>query len=313
VPKIRVPTSDERAIEWLSLNPCPPDEPGAECINVWIYRAACAFSTRLISEESAFDVIQRNITRNLKHPREISRAIQKAYSTDFHGDGQSHVKYPPYNPILALERASVVHETIDNEKLAKLSPRPLNARPGSFLDSVFQPGEFIFTSTGTDGSGIEIYHEVGNPKTSRAIERVIRKNINGAWYVINPFDSPDQRTDENLSCIRHMLLESDVAPKDVWLKIVVQLHVPVIALYESGNRSVHCLIRIDAEDREHFQILREKFINELVPLGACPGSFTASRLSRLPNVVRNDNFRVQKLLYLNPTAEAGKPIWKKIK
>jgi hypothetical protein len=36
---------------WLSENPCPPDEPGAPCINLWIPKAASALSISQVTAE----------------------------------------------------------------------------------------------------------------------------------------------------------------------------------------------------------------------------------------------------------------------
>src|SRR5437868_15093811 len=98
MPKIPHPLAQCEA--WLSEHPCPPDEPGADCINLWIMRAAGAFRLRRLPEDKAYALIENAMTRAQKQPREIERAIRKAYSSDasFNGFGTSSVALPPYDP-----------------------------------------------------------------------------------------------------------------------------------------------------------------------------------------------------------------------
>jgi len=42
----------------------------------------------------------------------------------------------------------------------------------------------------------------------------------------------------------------------------------------------------------------------MIRLGACDGSLTALRLSRLPNCVRGETGKLQQLLYLSPDADS---------
>ena len=36
---------------------------------------------------------------------------------------------------------------------------------------------------------------------------------------------------------------------ELWLKILVQLPIPIVAIYSSGKKSVHALIKVDARDK----------------------------------------------------------------
>jgi hypothetical protein len=85
----------------------------------------------------------------------------------------------------------------------------------------------------------------------------------------------------------------------------------VVSLVTSGNVSVHALVRIGASSFSEWQQKRDELARLYVPLGACPGSLTASRLSRLPNVVNGKTGKLQRLLYFNPVVKADKTIYKK--
>jgi hypothetical protein len=88
----------------------------------------------------------------------------------------------------------------------------------------------------------------------------------------------------------------------------VQIPEPILAIYESAGKSVHALIRTNAKSKAEFDEIADEYEQEYAPYGADPAVLTAVRSTRLPNVVRGDNGRCQRLLYLNPGAIA-EPIW----
>ena len=95
-----------------------------------------------------------------------------------------------------------------------------------------------------------------------------------------------------------MVLESDIAEQDQWLACLVQLPLRIAAIYTSGGKSIHALVRLDAESKKEWDHQRDAMKPILVTLGADEAALTAVRLSRLPATMRGD--RLQELLYLNP-------------
>ena len=86
----------------------------------------------------------------------------------------------------------------------------------------------------------------------------------------------------------------------------IQKRWPDIAcICESGGRSIHALVRVDADSKASWDALIQKVKPALVTLGADPGALSAVRLTRLPQARRGE--RVQRLLYLNPAPD-GTPI-----
>jgi hypothetical protein len=82
---------------------------------------------------------------------------------------------------------------------------------------------------------------------------------------------------------------------------LVQLPLPIAAIYGSGGRSIHALILVDAICKEEWEaIVRQQIGPCLVPLGVCMASLTAVRLSRLANCMRVEKGALQRLFYLNP-------------
>ena len=105
---------------------------------------------------------------------------------------------------------------------------------------------------------------------------------------------------------RYLVLENDEADQKEWLACLVQLPLKIVAIYTSGGKSIHALVRLDAVSKQDWDLQRDQMRPIVVTLGADNGSLTAVRLSRLPATMRGD--KQQELLYLNPKATA-KPIY----
>ena len=79
----------------------------------------------------------------------------------------------------------------------------------------------------------------------------------------------------------------------------------IACICESGGRSIHALVRVDAASKADW----DKRVGEIKPilivLGADGRALSAVRLSRLPQAERGK--RVQRLLYLNAQPD-GVPI-----
>jgi hypothetical protein len=217
-------------------------------------------------------------------------------------------------------------------------PRRLSAQ--QFLDGIFEPGEktIIFFKYASQG---QFGHIAGNPgKTYYVGDRPgLRPTIaeefpdhgrEGAWFLPCPVNGKwfpngnvddagnpilSRRTAASISTFRHMLLESDDAPVDEWLNLICQLDLPISALYTSGGRSIHCLVKIDTPTKSAFDAFRDRVSPVLSKLGADPAAISAVRLTRLPGILRDgtvdrdgkyqkfDPPRLQRLLYFNPTPE----------
>ena len=101
------------------------------------------------------------------------------------------------------------------------------------------------------------------------------------------------------------MLENDTADSRDWLACLAQLPLRIAAIYTSGGKSIHALVRLDAKSKADWDAQRDRIKPVVVILGADPGALTAVRLTRLPGTLRGD--RPQRLLYLNPEPD-GTPI-----
>ena len=302
---------------WISLNPCPLDEDGAPCINDWVWKAAlvCGKQYR-VPDEQLYYLIESKMNRRQKG-NEIARAIQKAKNTTLSFLRPSAPK-PEFSLELLKAQAAQIPIEITDEWLRDRSPGDILWTDGAgYLDSIFQPGEMVTVVhpyKAARGTGF-VYH-IGDPDDAEELHRYAKDNKDGVWYTSNPVNGiPTEekdgrpgsiRCEQNLTSFRHLVVESDHAKehRGLWLKVLVQLRLPIKAIYESGSSppSIHALVDIGAKSKDEFEAIKDRIEAGLVPLGADPSVMSALRLTRLPFTVRGDNGREQALLYLDGNA-----------
>lgn len=212
------------------------------------------------------------------------------------------------------------------------------------LDALYVRGSKILVFTAFRSQGDFMYEvggklwRLGRKPGVQAVEspRWPKGGECGVWFLCAPVTgeweaSPNKKDREGnlLPGRRHggcccgfpyIVIESDEVDEEKWLRILVQLADPIVAVYTSGGKSVHALVRVDAATKAEFNMERERFIKRLSCVGADVGAMSAVRLTRLPGCLRHgkeNNFgkvtkyekpRMQELLYLNPNAVAGKSI-----
>jgi hypothetical protein len=194
---------------------------------------------------------------------------------------------------------------------------PAIVTPAEYLSAVFRFGDQILVFADWQSQGEEIYQHRSLKVNRKALGSFVRGNAHGVWFLANPVDgqyhfNPRQqgmsrRSEESITSFRHVVLESDSLPLSQWLRILVQIRIPICSIVSSGGKSLHALCRIDAKSKADWDRVVRGLMPKLVKAGADRNALTAVRLTRLPGCYRGD--RLQELLYLNPGAQGG-PIWK---
>jgi hypothetical protein len=191
------------------------------------------------------------------------------------------------------------------------SPKmPESQNAYSFLKHVYNSGEIIHIFDNMECRSPAASVFVSNPMDCRVPERIeAGGNGMGIWFLCNPVDGEwHQETEKKWSCrsesaltdYRFMVLESDVAPPELWLPFVTRLPARVVAIYTSGGRSIHTLIQIEAHSKEEFTAVTDPIKRPLKKIGGDPYCLSAVRLTRLPGCHRPEKSGFQELLYLNP-------------
>lgn len=199
---------------------------------------------------------------------------------------------------------------------------------GDFLRALYAPGEQVLVFTDEMSQGDALWPKDELPTGGKCGVWFLPQPVDGQFHP-NPRSTDKQgnprlsrRSEESVRTFRYLLLESDkAAPRD-WLGFIVQAPLKIEALYTSGSRSVHALVRVDCRTKAEWDAEKKALMPFLLVgqmLGADRGTWSAVRLSRLPGCVRAGKQgrdrtytrfpepRLQKLLYLKPGAD-GRPI-----
>ena len=129
----------------------------------------------------------------------------------------------------------------------------------------------------------------------------------GAWIRFNPLNGQGVRNSD-VADFRYALVESDSLPKDRQLALVRALELPCAAVVDSGGKSVHAIVRVDARDYAEYRQRVDQLYevcrkNGLEP---DPQNKNPSRLSRMPGAVRSG---AQQRLLSGPCGRATWAEW----
>lgn len=75
---------------------------------------------------------------------------------------------------------------------------------------------------------------------------------NGVLWRVNPLDGNDMN-DKNVVAYRHALIEADGIGIQKQIEFIKKLKLPYTALVHSGNKSVHCYVKIEADNAEEYK------------------------------------------------------------
>ncbi|MCX6917560.1 MAG: hypothetical protein NT167_31765 [Verrucomicrobia bacterium] len=266
-----------------------------------------------------------SITRPPKPATEISVTVAKAYGSTWAPSGRPvsfkscHRAPVPltaitFNPDKLKAVAGAIQQPTSWrhwlwERSAK---RPETQNALSFLAHLYRGGETVQVFDKMDCAVPAHTVSITHPMDCRVPARIRDGGQHGLgiWYLCNPVDgewhhnpranTTSCRSEESLTAFRYAVLESDQAPFDQWLSFIVQLPIRIAAIYTSGSRSIHALIRLDAASKADFDRIIAPLKRPLKVLGADPACLSAVRLTRLPGCSRPEKQGFQKLLYLCP-------------
>ena len=112
----------------------------------------------------------------------------------------------------------------------------------------------------------------------------------GAWIRFNPVDGEGVKN-ENITKFKYALVESDkmrIADQDAMYR---KLELPIACLVHSGGKSLHAIVKVDADDYNEYRKRVEFLYDFLEKNGVAidKQNRNPSRLSRMPGVDRNGN------------------------
>lgn len=114
----------------------------------------------------------------------------------------------------------------------------------------------------------------------------------GAWIRFNPLDGSGVKND-NVTRFRFALVESDTLPIAEQDIVFRKLELPIAALVHSGGKSLHAIVRVDADNYDEYR-KRVEFLYDFMEKNGVSidkQNRNPSRLSRMPGVTRNGNWQ----------------------
>jgi hypothetical protein len=229
--------------------------------------------------------------------------------------------------------ANGCRQVIDREWLAERSPLRVEwgNRQGLALDVLsflYRPEDLVVMfkrrwSQGDfgvyNGRGWRLGRERGIkavrseiPTESNAGMLLMACPVDGQWRIVPGKYGKDGQASwsrRNGACVTrfpYMVLESDTAPVDLWLRALSLLELRVAAIFSSGGKSVHTLVRVDALSKAEFDSCVRLVASVLESMGADAQALKGLPMSRVPGVLRGETGRVQELWYLDPDPKWGR-------
>lgn len=176
-----------------------------------------------------------------------------------------------------------------------------------YLQTLFDPGEVIgFSNNPWEKKNNEGETEKWLPNegiytmTSGEIIDALRRNNGdigsvmgdpnpqaGAWIRINPLDGKGVKND-NVVDYRYALVESDKGELEKQNEILHRLELPIATLTYSGNKSIHAIVKVNAQNYEQYKQRVDYLFKVMESNGLIVDkqNKNPSRLSRLPGFQR---------------------------
>jgi len=183
-----------------------------------------------------------------------------------------------------------------------VAPDPQASEFKRFLQTAFAPTEVVCICDAveegrpvTAGSFIPIEEWIA--RFDDPVSRILSPEREGIFVRINPF-KPNlySGSDNDVSAYRHVLVEFDDKPKAEQERLFRDSGLPITVLIDSGGKSIHAWVRVDAPNRKEWDIRRDIIYSSIPGIDA--KNKNPSRYSRLPGAWRSPTSQ-QKLLATN--------------
>lgn len=178
------------------------------------------------------------------------------------------------------------------------------------LEAMFEPGEYvnIVTKATKNGKGKWTPSGYGrNFERDALIADIKARGLDaalggtnpnaGVWLRVNPMDGKGV-ADENVAKCRNALIESDDMPIKEQERMLFELGMPIECITDSGGKSLHAIVKVDADGRAHYAD-RVRYLHaecERAGMAIDKANKNPGRLTRLAGAERDG--RVQSLMHL---------------
>ncbi|XHR27640.1 MAG: AAA family ATPase [Chthoniobacteraceae bacterium] len=272
--------------------------------NAALFAAACQCrDTGMSPDETEGMLVSRAIRDGLSET-EARTTIRSVFGKSPRGPATS----APSRPIVPPARPWPVIKPASPVPL----PSPMEHGFLRLLEICFRPGEFVAIAPAQeteDGDiaptrGVTLTREEWKAKATEkgGIERCFSTKL-GLFVRVNPMRRDGARNDD-VTAFRHALVEFDrdetgaPVPKEAQYATILASGLPVSVLIDSGNKSLHAWVRVDAPDAVEYKRRVDLIWAAFDGQALDKQNRNPSRLSRCPDGRRtvDGEVRVQKLL-----------------
>jgi len=282
--------------------------------NAELFDAACQFRDAAIPLDEAEDRLLARAVMDGLGEAEARTAIRSAFA---HG---------PRQPVGHDSPRSAAATTHHPDKPHGLRSAPVPLPPPMengfirLLEACFHPREFVAIAPAKETEEGEIAPTRGVTLPCEEWKaRVAAKGgidrcfgtVLGLFIRVNPMKQDGARN-EDVTAFRHALVEFDrdekggPIPKEVQLGNIVASGMPVSAVIDSGNKSIHAWVRVDASDASEYKRRVDVIWEWFSGMSLDKQNKNPSRLSRCPDGWRtvDGEKRPQRLLAVNLGAKS---------
>lgn len=152
-------------------------------------------------------------------------------------------------------------------------------------DGVLKPSKTIFRRTAGD-----IIDKLRNGSIENALGKLSEEA--GAYVRFNPLDGKGENN-SNVTRWGYCLVESDSDSIEKQYSLIKAMNLPVAFLVHSGGKSLHAIVKIDAENNQQYKNRVRELYDFCKKSGLQPDEQdkNESRFSRLPGVKRNGKWQ----------------------
>lgn len=293
-----------------ALRSCPRSGAG---VHSWILSCANLAAIAGVSPADAERDILQAMTRPPSPAAEVGAAVRKAYAEHKPGMTFTPRTIAPAKPKPRPMTAAAFIARGDGATEAdwfEASPVRIDWEPGPkdaahLLRVLYRPWEHVFCGErygGADGVRMAADWIAAFDDGRPVPPHFIPNPLTGREHPL-PGGKLSKRGDSAVAGFLYAVAEFDGLSKPEQLAFWWGFRTaPIVALIDSGGKSVHAILRVECETRADWEreIEGKLFPRVLVPLGCDPQCRNEARLSRLPGHYRAEKGAWQRLLYLNP-------------
>ena len=293
-----------------ALRSCPHAGAG---VHSWILSCANLAAFAGLSPADAERDILAAMSRPPSPSAEVGAAVRKAFSEYKPGTTFTPRTIAPTKPKPKPLTAAAFIQRGDGATEAdwhEASPLRLDWEPGprdaaALLRVLYRPGERVFCGERYGGGeGVRMAADwIAAFDDGRPVPpHFIPNPLTGREHPL-PGGKLSKRGDSAVAGFLYAVAEFDGLSKPDQLAFWWGFRTaPIVALIDSGGKSVHAILRVDCKTRDEWEaeVEGKLFPRVLVPLGCDPACRNEARLSRLPGHFRRERNAWQRLLYLNP-------------